>query len=105
MVHTAAHFARLSHGYLGQDFPRFHLFPNSASIIASVGQQDVRLRKVVDIDQIEPNVIGYLARRNSGSHGQTCCIDTEVDLDREATSRTANTCCGGRLLRPLPPSH
>ncbi len=54
------------------------------------GQQDTRLWQVVGHDQIEPQIIRRLARRDFGSYGQTRCIDTEVDLGREVKGGSEN---------------
>lgn len=54
MIPADAHRARLALRYLGPNVGHLHLFPNAASIAASVGQQDARRGKVIGHDRIEP---------------------------------------------------
>ena len=91
MIDPDAHLAGFAHGNLGDHIPRRHVFSHAVSIIASVGQQDAWLWQVAGHDQIEPEVVRCLPRRDIGPHRQACCIDAEMDLGREATSRTAKT--------------
>ena len=91
MIASDAHLAGFALGDLGDYIPRRHVFRNAVSIIASVGQQDAWPWQVVGHDQIESDVVGCLSRRDLGPHWQPCCIDAEMNLGREATSRSANT--------------
>lgn len=67
----------------------FDSCPDMIRIIAPVGEQDARGGQVVGHHQIEAAIIGRLARRDFGSHGQAMRVGEEVDLGRETTTRTA----------------
>lgn len=86
MIHADAHLAGFAHWNLRQNIPFIHVFSNSVSIITPVRQKDVGLAQVIRHDQIKAEVVGCLARGDPSSHGQTCCVNPEVDLGREATS-------------------
>lgn len=97
MINPDAHLAGFAHGDLGKHIPCCLVFPNAVSIIASVGQQDAGLWQFVGHDQIEPEVVGRLPRRDLCPHRQACCMDAGMDLGRKATSRAA------RILSRSPP--
>jgi hypothetical protein len=69
----------------------FHGFANVASIIAPAREKGAGLRQVAAHDQVEAQIIRCLPRRDVRPHGQTCAVDAEVDLGREATARAAKT--------------
>ena len=69
----------------------FDSFPNVVGIMAPVGEQDARGGQVVGHHQIETALIGRLARRDLGSHEEAMRVDEQMDLDREPTTRTAET--------------
>lgn len=69
-----------------QHIAHFHGLADMVRVVAAVPEQDARLRQVVGYYQIEAKVIRCLPRRDLGSHGQTCRINTQVDLGREPTS-------------------
>ena len=69
--------------------------------IEILAAEDVpRRRQIVGHDQIEAEIVGALPRGDLGPHGQPCCIDEEVDLGREAATRTAKTLSRSPPLAP-----
>lgn len=81
----------LPHRYDRHDVACFHGSANVVRVIAPIRQQDGRLGQVVGHDEVEAPIVRRLAGRDLGSHGQACRIDAQMDLGREATSRTAET--------------
>jgi hypothetical protein len=96
-VHGQAPLAGLAHWDHRYDVARFHGFANLIRVIAAICQQDARFGQIVVHDQIEAQIVRCLTRRDVRPLGQACAVDAEVDLGREATSRTAKT-----LLRSPP---
>lgn len=90
-VHGHAQLAGLAHRDHRHDVARLHGFSNPVRVIATIRQQDGGLWQVVVHDEVKAQIVRCLARRNVRPHGQACAIDAEVDLGREATSRTAKT--------------
>ena len=78
--------SRLPHRNDCQNVAGFHGLPDGVGIVAAIREQDARLGQVVDHDQIEPEVVRCLPRRDPGFNGQACRIDAQVDLGREPTS-------------------
>lgn len=70
------------------------------SEIITVGLDLAKNAFVVVHDQIEAEVVRCLPWRDVGPHGEARAVDPEVDLGREATSRTAETLSRSPPLAP-----
>lgn len=90
-VDSLAHPSVPSHRYHGQGVAALDVFPNFIRVIAPVGDQNCWLRQVVGHHHIIAGVVGILPRRDLGPHREACAVDAEMDLGREATSRTAKS--------------
>jgi len=90
-VDSLAHLAVLSHGDHGQGVAALDVFPNFIRVIAPVGDQNGGLWQIVGHHQIVAGVVGILPWLDLGPHREACAVDPQVDLGREATSRTAKS--------------
>lgn len=90
-VDSLAHLSVLSHRDHWQGVAALDIFPNFIRVIAPVCDQDGWLRQVVGHHQIIAGVVGILPRRDLGPHREASAVDAEMDLGREATSRTAKS--------------
>lgn len=79
----------------------FHVLADRVGVIAAVGQQDACGRPVRLHQGSIAAVVGDLAAGDLGRYGQAHAVRAEVDLGREATSRTAKTLI---LNPPLAPA-
>lgn len=90
-VRRHAQLAGLAHRDHRDDVARLHDFSHLIRVIAAICQQDPRFGQVIVHDQIEAEMVRCLARRDVRPHGQASAVDAEVDLGREAISRTPET--------------
>ena len=90
-VDSLAHPSVLSHRYHGQGVAALDVFPNFIRVIAPVGDQNGGLWQIVGHHQIVAGVVGILPWLDLGPHREACAVDPQVDLGREATSRTAKS--------------
>lgn len=99
-VYGHTQLAGLAHRDDRYDVARFHGFANLVRVIAAVGEENGWFRHVVVHDQVEAQIVRCLPRRDVGPHGEARAVDPEVDLGREATSRTAETLSWSPPLAP-----
>ena len=90
-VDSLAHLSVLAHRYHGQSVAALDVFPNFIRVIAPVGDQNGGLWQIVGHHQIVAGVVGILPWLDLGPHREACAVDPQVDLGREATSRTAKS--------------